>query len=676
MTVQLSKLRVELDAAAYEAGAGRKVAADGKMVASDERRAATMAKAAVLQAEMTAMMAAAEPQGAKIVAMIDRQTAATQDLATQMASLNRTMNAGAAANDNATQSAERSSLAAKAMSHIAQEAAQTAAKSALRHAASSAAATAAGTALAAVLSRVAVGLGLIYVAYRTVKAVIDSASEAWKLGGERIAAYVTIAEKAAAVDLATDYFQRITKSAGAAKLPVDDLTSALTRLREVSSDKLSGSDLQNLLDKHLKAGNFKGNAGVADLAGANTTEEKFRAITKLIDEAMTKGQRLAALDIAGTAFGPALTENLRKNSDYLKDMVSRADKIAATELVSAGDIGRAIELQSRYDAAVKILEQRWHPIQGLLTALGVQMHATWVSIVETIASGVDWVTRLIEKLLTFPYWEKIKDMAAIYHTGYRQPEGPAYASPEQNAAAANEQAVNKLRAGLQNLNAVQAAGAQSLAVYDAVIKDTSKSLDDQKKATDAARTALSAAMDGIEKYIQTTNAAARSVDAGVQEQEKAKTIATLTAAAMRDGKTDLQQYAAEWEALGNRAGDAARSLALARVQSQIKFDSETIGMAQEDVQIASQLRKLYPDIATALGSTEAAAMRTNNQLRAMHEVGVGFAKDFVSGLQRGQSVMAAMPGSCTSMVSKLAATDRKEVADPAPSSVVPLKKAA
>ncbi len=48
-------------------------------------------------------------------------------------------------------------------------------------------------------------------------------------------------------------------------------------------------------------------------------------MVSLIDDAMQKGQRLAAIDLAETAFGPKVSAALRTNSGYLDDLLNRAD---------------------------------------------------------------------------------------------------------------------------------------------------------------------------------------------------------------------------------------------------------------------------------------------------------------------------------------------------------------
>ena len=79
-------------------------------------------------------------------------------------------------------------------------------------------------------------------------------------------------------------------------------------------------------------------------------------------------------------------------------MIASADAIRQKDLVSQASVDNAVALQARLDAAEQILSQRWHPIQDLLTQLGIRMKEVWVDIVEEIAKAVDFVFRLAEKI--------------------------------------------------------------------------------------------------------------------------------------------------------------------------------------------------------------------------------------------------------------------------------------
>jgi hypothetical protein len=77
------------------------------------------------------------------------------------------------------------------------------------------------------------------------------------------------------------------------------------------------------------------------------------------------------------------------------------------------------------------------------------------------------------------------------------------------------------------------------------------------------------------------------------------------------------------------AAKAAEALARARVQSSINFGKNTAFLSQEDVAIANELKGLYPDVATALGSVEAQGIRANNAFKSISST---IESDLASGL--------------------------------------------
>lgn len=507
---------------------------------------------------------------------------------------------------------------------------------------------------------------------------VQTVAEAWRLGGEKLKEWTDIAERAAKVDLSTDFIQRLDKAATSAKLPIDELTAALKKLIETSTEKLGGSELQNRLNELVKAGNFAGNSGTGDFERATTTEQQFKAIVSLIDQAMQKGERLAALDLANTAFGPAITARLRENDDYLNRLLASAQKIEATQLVSDEDISRALDLQNRYDAAVKILEQRWHPIQDLLTAAGIKMHEVWVSIVEVVAKAVDMVTGFALKLVDMlsqafgwigkildrlPDWAKtgvkagasltvgavagpVAGAAATYGTGLTTNADDAKSADAYTAA------VNRLSVGLKNVNTVQQAMAETNAVQRAVWKDTSKAITDNAKAVaDAYERALSAS----QKRIGMLTAEKDAVGLGAGALEEYRTRTALTIAAQQAGRKPTEELTREIEAQAKAAGAAAEALEKTKVASEIDFARKTALLGPEDVQIAQQLRGIYGnDVPAALASTEAAAIRVTGAIKESRDAGEDFTKTFFQGLLQGKSLMDSLADSTQQLSSKLA----------------------
>lgn len=451
--------------------------------------------------------------------------------------------------------------------------------------------------------------------------VAQMIGEAWRLGGEKLAEYVAIAERAARSGVSTDFFQRIGKAAEAARLPVDDLTAALKKLNDSFAPKLGGNDAMNRLDALTKAGNFQGNSGVAAVKSANDPEERFNAVVKLIREAMDAGQRLAALDVSRSFLGDAVTANLAKDSEYLDKMKATIENTKAAELVSAADIGRATDLQNRLDAAEKILSQRWHPIQDLLTQGGIAMRGIWVDIVETIARGVDWIGKMIEKLQGVPTWFAT---GLRYLAGAAAAVGPALGpvgavlgigGRMAGAALAPADVSNPTGDAMRNPANINRARDYANNVLNNVRPDTSKD-PDAKKGPNQVADAYDRAEESLLKYIEVTLAAAVSTGQGVEQQERLRAVAQLTAAGLKDRLTPAAAKArAEMSGLAEKAGQAALVLEKARIASDIKFNRDTAFLSQEDVQIAQQLRKIYPEVADALGSVEAQGIRANNVFR-------------------------------------------------------------
>lgn len=441
-------------------------------------------------------------------------------------------------------------------------------------------------------------------------------SEAWRLGGERLAEYVAIAEKASAANVSSEFFQRITKAAEDAKTPVEALTEAFKKLNEASAPTLGGSTAQNRLTELAKAGNFGGNSGVAGLQGANSGEERLRALASLVDQALAKGERLAALDIAKAFGGDQLAANLAKDAGYLDKLLESADEISSKELVSAGDIQRATDLRDRLDAAEKILSQRWHPIQDILTNLGIKMREVWVDIVEAIAKAVDAVFKLGERIASAigPLLELIQSAGQLIGKA-----APYLALvPGGLPLAAGAFTIGKISAP----SGVDQEGAQREALLADAKKRLAEGLNrkfDTSTPPPVAQeaSAYDRATDSINKYIEVTKAAALTVGKSVAEQEKAKAVAQLTAAAMKDGTPITAALRAEMEKLGDKAATAAQALEKAKIAADIKFNRDTALLSSEDVQIAQQLKGLYPDVAAALNSVEAQAIRTNDAFKQM-----------------------------------------------------------
>ncbi|MCK1322154.1 hypothetical protein IVA94_14885 [Bradyrhizobium sp. 156] len=517
-----------------------------------------------------------------------------------------------------------------------------------------------GGAATTILARLLPALSLLgkgLLIYDAIKLV----TEAWRLGNEKLAEYVALSEKAAASGVSTDFYQRIAKAAEDAKTPVAALTEAFKQLTAAAAPTLGGSTAQNRLTELVKAGNFGGNSAVGDLKGANSNEERLRALADLYDKALEKGQRLAALDIVKAFGGDQLAANLAKDSGYLDKMLESADEIASKELVKASDIQNAVELQNRLDAAEKILSQRWHPIQDLLTSLGIKMRETWVSIVESIAKAVDTVFKLIDPILSAirPVLDLIQKAGQLI--GKAAPYLALAPGGLGLPAAAGAASIGVLSTPSSGVDQATAQREALMADARRRLAEGLNRLNDNSKPPPVAQqaSAYDRAVESVNKYIEVTKAATATVGLSNGAQEKAKVVAQLTAAAMKDGTPITAALREEMAKLGDKAGAAAEALEKAKVASDIKFDRAAAFLTPQDLQIAQQLKGLYGnDIPAALASSYAAEIRFNNALRELsslgQEVNRGFLVEFGQNLRNGENFWQAFEHAGLSALGKIA----------------------
>jgi hypothetical protein len=451
---------------------------------------------------------------------------------------------------------------------------------------------------------VSTGEAILRLGWDTLMFVPNYLAKQWTNTTERLAEYIALAQKAGSLDISTGFYQSQTVAAEKLKITNDSIIKQMETLRTATADKLGGSTGQNRVDELVKFGNFDGNTGVGALKSATTQEEKYKAVVSLIDQAIEKGERLAAIDVAKTMLGADAAANLEKDSAYFDKIQSSADKLTGKDLVADADVSRALDLANRLQAAEDIISKKWFPSQrDGLNPLVMFFKEMWVEIVELIAGAFNWVEKITKSMLSIPsdLWAKFQNWR---HAG--EAEGPQQETPDQ----ALSRATANLRTGLQNKNTVDQAGRQTLSASDKLRPDKSHAAapDEEDNA------AYERATEQLLKYIKVTDAAALSVDAGAGAQERLKATAQLMAAAEKDGTTVTAELAKEMDELATRAGNAADALAKARVASQIKFGRNTALLSPEDVSIATQLKHIYPDVTTALNSLEAQGLRTNAAL--------------------------------------------------------------
>lgn len=456
-------------------------------------------------------------------------------------------------------------------------------------------------------------IGPLALAVGGIVGVFKLMAYATALAKEKIEEFNEIAEKAAKANVSTDFFQRFTKSGEDLKLTVDQVNAALERFNNAARDTLGGSTLAQRVKELTDAGNFKGNAGVGELAGATDNEAKLRATVQLIREAFESGQRLAGLDIASKAFGPEITDRLRQNAGFLDQMLATAAKISAEKIVSDEQVGQAIQLKQRLEDAQKVLADRFKPIQDDLAKLGVQYHQSWIEVLETIASAVGKATDLYGEIKKMPgvmaelgnasFWTKLTEASEKLGLnsggeGLIKRGEPGFAQAPGNAA---------LTSGLSNPDAIRRAMQEASDIQAKIRGDLSRA---PAKVQAEVNDQYDRAIETLQKHTARLQADSAAVGLGAGALEEFRARSALLTAAQQAGIPVQGETAQKIEAIAKAAGEAGEALAKARVDSEIKFGAGTAFLSQEDVAIAQQLRTIYGnDIPAALASSQAGALR-------------------------------------------------------------------
>jgi hypothetical protein len=165
------------------------------------------------------------------------------------------------------------------------------------------------------------------------------------------------------------------------------------------------------------------------------------------------------------------------------------------------------------------------------------------------------------------------------------------------------------------------------AAQDALDKSTFSKV--AGRGGDEADDAYDRAINQIEKHTARTLADVDAVGKGAGAQEALRAEYQLFTAAEQAGLPVTQAMRDKIQDLAQDAGDAAVELAKAKVANDNLFGRNTAFLSQSDVQIASQLKGLYPDVAEALNSAEAAQMRFNASARGLSS---SIESNLVSGL--------------------------------------------
>lgn len=617
MPTQLSSLRVDatFDASAYARGAAQKSAADQHMITTDR---ALLASQAAVAASMVSV-------GNKIGNYTDAINDNSAAIAQASASNNDAGKSFAISTIDAANYANKLktlTIAAYALSPAFRSFVNPAITQSVR-ALGPAAMSAGGAMLSAfspvlaTIGRLALPIGIAVEGFRAMNAITE-------LGANKIKEFNELAAKSAGAGVGTDFFQH--QAAGAKEFGIEATlaTDALKKFHEIDAIQLGGSPLNQRLDQLTAAGNFVGNSGVAALRQATDAESRYRAVVELITVATDQGQRLAALDLAAKFLPPELLERLRVSGDTLKQLQVTADEIKPADIVSAEQIGYALELKRRMEDAKEVIANGLKPLQRDLTQLGLEYQIFWIRVTEAMAKGVTigndlygalkGIPDLFAQAGNSPFWAKLTTYTE--RLGLNSYPASLGIVMKGQPGYEDDPARRALGAQLQNPSAVQRAMLQATTVQSAVRGDTSINPVTATGRQDA-NDAVDRAINSLRKHTEEQLADAKAAGLGAAALARFRAEAAETSAIQANGGKITAEQAAQFEVLKSRAADAALSLEKAKIAANINFGRATALLSPDDVAIAQQLKGLYPDVSTALDSVQASSIRTNSALSGL-----------------------------------------------------------
>lgn len=432
--------------------------------------------------------------------------------------------------------------------------------------------------------------------------------------------------------------------------------------------------LQNVQKAGVSLASQEG-AHIAKITGAlydmEQAQAKASAGGSLFNKVLGGSQVVAALGLFGIGFtqvfaaakqlydylelaGPS-TEKLLKEQDRLIGIVKasydEATKSAKNFYEQSKDVTRLQLLQQEIDLQRKLREEVGKGISNSTTFGGI----------GDFFSG----TRQVKE-----QFQAFEDAIFRLKDGFDQgaPNVRAFADEVARIGLQNPELQKAAIDLIKNVGSASELAEKLKAIRSSLDLLDGKKLNNEGRASiglspDRSGENLASAWDKQLASLSRRNAAmeaeARTVGQSEAAHEKMRTTLMLEDFLINKGVKDLEAYRTQIEKAGDEAAKTADKLARARIGDQITFDRKTAFLTQEDVQIASQLRSIYGnDIPAALSSTEAAAMRTNNTLRQLSDLGQevnrGLFVEFGQQIRNGASAWDAFRTAGTNALGKIA----------------------
>lgn len=481
-------------------------------------------------------------------------------------------------------------------------------------------------------------IALVVGSFKLMAAAIDGARQQLK-------DMVDLADKSQNVGVAPAFFQAFTSESRKLKVEASELESALDHAFNATKDKSPidvsewtvGEEKITDVEKALRVYNEtlaksagQRLEGLVLFRDSRTQEDRIQAVLKAMIQLQSIGQQSAAYDLGEKMFGSALIDRMRQGKTSADSMLASIKEAAANSdgIFSNALVQRAKEMDLQLEMAHQRLSAALKPSWDDLASILLTIKGHWSDTVDLIAKAVEWSNKLG---LTSETARKRSELAAINDAikngtalgGLPQVTSIPGVSKLYDAIGAEkpQEALKRRRDQLQAEIDASERGAPEGPEFP---KSRGTGAAPTKKPSGGATDRLDTAADSIDKRTAALNAEAQSLDLSTAAREKNKIAAQLQEVAMQAnaaaGKGEgvvTHEQRRRIEEVTEAYGKATQAVEKASVALSIKRGSQTALLDPQDVQIAEQLRGLYPDVATALNSVEAQAMRTNEAMRSI-----------------------------------------------------------
>lgn len=491
-------------------------------------------------------------------------------------------------------------------------------------------------------ARMALGVAgkvaLVVGSFKLMSAAIDGARQQLKT-------MVDLADKSQNVGVAPAFFQAFTSEARKLKVEASDLESALNQAFNATKERSPidvsewtvGEEKITDVEKALRVYNetLAKSAGqrldgLVLFRDSRTQEDRIQAVLKAMIQLQSIGQQAAAYDLGEKMFGSQIVDRMRQGKTSADSMLASIKEAAANSdgIFSNVLVERAKEMDRQLEMAHQRLSGALKPSWDDLASVLLTIKGHWADTVDLIAKAVEWSNKLG---LTSETARKRSELAAINDAikngtalgGLPQVTSIPGVSKLYDAIGAEkpQDALKRRRDQLQGEIDASERGAPEGPEFP------------KSRGTGAAPTKISnggehdrfdTSADAIDKRIAALNAEAQSLDLSTAAREKNKIAAQLQEVAMQanaaagkgEGVVTAEQRR-RIEEVTEAYGKATQAIEKATVALSIRRGRETALLDPQDVQIAEQLKSIYPEVSTALNSVEAQAMRTNEAMRSI-----------------------------------------------------------